>query len=156
MTILPSLDLHHSLLHRSIVLGADSIRQTWGENSAPAANDDGTGTALILSIARHISSLKLRFYHNVAIVLFSGEEQGLLGSQHFAAKLKEEKVDIKLALQTDMIGYRKPGEPLQMALPDLIGLTEARYLVGNISTLYAPELVVGTVRLLHLCTVRAG
>lgn len=44
-----------------------------------------------------------------------------------------------------MIGCRKPGEPLQIALPDLIGLTEARYLVGNISTLYAPELVVGTV-----------
>ena len=46
-----------------------------------------------------------------------------------------------------MIGYRKPGEPLQIALPDLIGLTEARYLVGNISSLYAPELVVGTVSL---------
>lgn len=31
----------------------------------------------------------------------------------------------------------------QIAFPDLIGLPEARYLLGSISTLYSPELVVG-------------
>lgn len=42
-----------------------------------------------------------------------------------------------------MIAYRAPNEPLQMARPDLIGLPEAAYLVGNISTIYVPELQVG-------------
>lgn len=46
-------------------------------------------------------------------------------------------------LQVDMIGYRVPGEPLQMARPDIIGLPEAAWLVGNLSTVYCPELQVG-------------
>lgn len=33
---------------------------------------------------------------------------------------------------------------MQLALPATIGLPEAAYLVGNISTLYVPSLVVGT------------
>lgn len=41
------------------------------------------------------------------------------------------------------VGYRAPHEPPQLALPDLIGLPQAAYLVGNISTKYVPELVVG-------------
>lgn len=32
-----------------------------------------------------------------------------------------------------MIGYKKPGEPIQMARPDLIGLPEAAYLVGELT-----------------------
>jgi hypothetical protein len=32
---------------------------------------------------------------------------------------------------------------MQLAFPDLIGLPEARYLMGNISEIYVPELVVG-------------
>lgn len=36
-------------------------------------------------------------------------------------------------LQVDMVGYRKEGEPMQLARPDIIGLAEAGYLVGNLS-----------------------
>ncbi|KAG8893477.1 hypothetical protein FRC00_010492 [Tulasnella sp. 408] len=42
-----------------------------------------------------------------------------------------------------MLAFRSPKEPLQLGLPDLIGLPEAAYLVANISKLYAPELTVG-------------
>lgn len=38
-----------------------------------------------------------------------------------------------------MIGYRKPGEPLQMARPDLIGLPEAAYLVGALCLFELPS-----------------
>jgi hypothetical protein len=69
-------------------------------------------------------------------------------------------------LQADMLGYREAGEPMQLARPDkydtieavssrpdlmtlVAGLTRSpsaqcqRWLVGNISTLYVPDLVVG-------------
>lgn len=50
-----------------------------------------------------------------------------------------------MMLQVDMVGYRKPGEPMQLARPDIIGLKEAGWFVGNVSGIYAPELVVGYV-----------
>lgn len=78
------------------------------------------------------------------MALFSGEEQGLLGSSWYARHLKEDKQeDVVWMLQVDMVGYRAEHEPPQLALPDLIGLPQAAYLVGNISNMYVPELVVG-------------
>jgi hypothetical protein len=53
--------------------------------------------------------------------------------------------DVLMMLQVDMVGYRKPGEPMQLARPDIIGLKEAGWFVGNVSGIYAPELVVGYV-----------
>lgn len=79
------------------------------------------------------------------LALFSGEEQGLLSSSHYAPLLRQRREDVALMLQVDMVGYRKPGEPMQLARPDKIGLLEAGWLVGNLSEVYVPELVVGCV-----------
>ena len=51
---------------------------------APGANDDGSGTAGLLSIAHFMGTRGVTFHSNVEIVFFSGEEQGLLGSVHYA------------------------------------------------------------------------
>lgn len=77
------------------------------------------------------------------LTLYAGEEQGLLSSSYYAQKLRSAGEDVLMMLQVDMVGYRKPGEPMQLARPDLIGLEEAGWFVGNVSGLYAPELVVG-------------
>lgn len=131
--------------------------------TAGGADDDGSGTALILSVAKQIHRHRLRFERNVIIAAFAGEEQGLVGSDWFAKYLRDQGTDVVMMLQIDMIGYRKAQEPvlpfsplsllqtltqilrsqMQMAFPDLIGLAEARYFVSNISTIYAPEVVVG-------------
>ncbi|BEI80010.1 hypothetical protein CcaverHIS002_0105390 [Cutaneotrichosporon cavernicola] len=118
-------------------------RGTFGSLRAPGANDDGSGSAHLLAIARAISQHNVTFEHPVTFAFFTGEEQGLVMSNHFAHTLKKENVSVQLNLQADMLGYRLPGEPLQLALPATIDLPEASYLVANISQLYAPELVVG-------------
>lgn len=73
--------------------------QTFGSLVAPGADDDGSGTSLLLSIARHISSHHLTFRRKVIIAAFSGEEQGLLGSNYFARKLKADGEDVALMVQ---------------------------------------------------------
>ncbi|CEQ41015.1 SPOSA6832_02684 [Sporobolomyces salmonicolor] len=119
-------------------------RGSFGYPSAPGADDDGSGTALVLAVARHIWAHRLRFGRKIVFALYAGEEQGLLGSKWHAHELKHVRhEDVVMMLQVDMVGYRKLGEPLQLALPDLIGLPEASYFVGNVSNLYVPELVVG-------------
>ncbi|GAA5901187.1 M28 family metallopeptidase [Sporobolomyces salmoneus] len=131
--------------NETVVLGAHyDSRGSFGFPTAPGADDDASGTSLVLAVARHIHLNRLIFSRKLVLALFAGEEQGLLGSSWYAKHLKEEKKeDVIWMLQVDMVGYRAPHEPPQLALPDLIGLPQAAYLVGNISTKYVPELVVG-------------
>lgn len=77
----------------------------------------------------------------------------MASSAYYARKMRSSGEDVLMMLQVDMVGYRKPGEPMQLARPDIIGLKEAGWFVGNVSGIYAPELVVGYVcaRALSLC-----
>ncbi|KAG9045360.1 hypothetical protein FS837_006458 [Tulasnella sp. UAMH 9824] len=118
-------------------------RGSFGSLRAPGGDDDGSGTTHVLAIARLIKEKKITFKSRVELVLFAGEEQGLVGSRAYAAQLREANANITLHIQADMLAFRSPKEPLQLGLPDLIGLPEAAYLVANISKLYAPELTVG-------------
>lgn len=70
---------------------------------------------MILSIARAIAEFKATFKHPIQLMLFCGEEQGLLGSKSLSKFYKDSKVKIQLMINADMIGYRKPGESIQFA-----------------------------------------
>ncbi|GAA5979599.1 hypothetical protein JCM11641_007882 [Rhodosporidiobolus odoratus] len=127
-----------------VVLGAHyDSRGSFGYPTAPGADDDASGTSLLLSLARTLSQTSLRFSRHLTFAFFAGEEQGLLGSAYYAGKLREEERDVVMMLQVDMVGFRKEGEAMQLARPDLIGLAEAGWLIGNISEIYVPELVTG-------------
>jgi len=71
---------------------------------APGANDNASGVSAILEIARILHKQKL--YCSLQFVFFSGEEQGLLGSKHYAKFLKEKNNISKYRLiNLDMVGY---------------------------------------------------
>ncbi|BGP42999.1 hypothetical protein JCM10449v2_007014 [Rhodotorula kratochvilovae] len=130
--------------NETVVLSAHfDSRGSFGYPTAPGADDDASGTTLVLAVARHIFEHRLRFGRKLVLCLFSGEEQGLLSSSFYAKRLRARGEDVAFALQVDMVGYRKPGEPMQLARPDVIGLPQAGHLVGNVSEVYVPELVVG-------------
>jgi hypothetical protein len=71
-------------------------------HDAPGANDDASGTAAVLEMARVMS--KYQFDYPIIFIAVPGEEQGLLGSTYFAeqAKLKEWRVDAMFT--NDIIG----------------------------------------------------
>src|SRR6185437_4707818 len=54
---------------------------------APGANDDASGTAVSLECARVLS--KHKFPATLLFLTVAGEEQGLLGSGHFAKRVTE-------------------------------------------------------------------
>ncbi len=74
---------------------------------APGANDDGSGTSAVLELARVLS--KYEFDFTIMFVLFAGEEQGLLGSRHFAKKLKDSGITVLGVLNNDIIGNIEGG-----------------------------------------------
>ncbi len=69
---------------------------------APGANDDGSGTALALELARVMSAKKWK--HTLMFVAFSGEEQGLNGSKALAKRAKDESWKIDAVFSNDMVG----------------------------------------------------
>ncbi len=73
-----------------------------GECDAPGANDDGSGTAAVIEIARVMS--KMKFDASVMFITVAGEEQGLLGARHFVKKAVENKLDIEAMFTNDIIG----------------------------------------------------
>ena len=66
------------------------------------ANDNASGVTAILQIAKELN--KHKFKQNIIIALFTGEEEGLIGSEHLAKRLKKEGVKLKYVLNIDMIG----------------------------------------------------
>ena len=69
---------------------------------APGANDDGSGVAAMMELARIMS--KREFPFTLIFVAVVGEEQGLYGAKHLADKAKEEKWNVVAMLNNDMIG----------------------------------------------------
>jgi hypothetical protein len=69
---------------------------------APGADDDGSGLACLLETVRILSRVPLE--QTVKCLFVSGEEQGLDGSRHFAARAREEAWPVLAVLSNDMIG----------------------------------------------------
>ena len=72
------------------------------EPVAPGVSDNASGVAAVLELARIMSQYE--FDKSVVFIAFSAEEVGLLGSQAYAAKAKQEKLEIEAVLNNDIIG----------------------------------------------------
>lgn len=69
---------------------------------APGANDDASGTAAVLEMARVMA--KYKFDATIVFMTVPGEEQGLLGSTYFAEHAKKNTMDIEGMFTNDIIG----------------------------------------------------
>ena len=69
---------------------------------APGANDDASGTAAVVEMARVMS--KRKFDATIVFMTVPGEEQGLLGAAHFAEQAKINKTNIEAMFTNDIIG----------------------------------------------------
>ncbi|WP_068075991.1 M28 family peptidase [Novosphingobium lentum] len=72
------------------------------EKDAPGANDDGSGTALVLEAARVLS--QQRFPTTIVYAVVSGEEQGLFGGKLLADYAAQAHWTVKAVLNNDIVG----------------------------------------------------
>jgi Peptidase family M28 len=77
-------------------------------SAAPGADDDASGVAAVLEIARVMSGYK--FGATIVFAAFAGEEQGLFGSTHWAKGAKDRNADIEAVLNNDIIGSRRSAD----------------------------------------------
>jgi photosystem II stability/assembly factor-like uncharacterized protein len=76
---------------------------------APGADDNGSGVVAALAVARALADARLE--RTVRIILFAGEEQGLVGSRDYARRAKARGDDVRAVWNMDMIGYVGGGPP---------------------------------------------
>lgn len=69
---------------------------------APGANDDGSGTAIVIELARVLSHHE--FDCTIILMAVAGEEQGLYGARAHAQWAKENKIPIRAVLSNDIVG----------------------------------------------------
>jgi Zn-dependent M28 family amino/carboxypeptidase len=112
--------------------------------SSPGADDNASGVATLLSVARVLSQSSTPYKRNIIFVAFSGEEQGLIGSSHFAEK-RAPSMNIKSAIILDQDG--NPGRDWgiifesvgsntgQLKIIDTLAESTDKK-IGNVSTSY--------------------
>ena len=69
---------------------------------APGANDDASGTAAVMEMARVMS--RYQFDATIVFMAVPGEEQGLLGARHWADEAKKANMNIAGMFTNDIVG----------------------------------------------------
>jgi len=99
-----------------LILGAhyDSIASAtvgWepATDAAPGADDDASGVAAILEVARVLAAHPGGTRRTVRFVAFSAEEYGLLGAYEHVARVEDRGDDVALMLSLDPVGYDPGG-----------------------------------------------
>ena len=71
--------------------------------NGPGTNDNGTGTVLIMELARLFKDIDTEY--SIKFIHFSGEEDGLIGSKYYVENtVVKDKLDIKLVFNIDEVG----------------------------------------------------
>lgn len=82
-------------------------------SEAPGANDDGSGTVVLLELARALADATLDA--TVVLMATAGEEQGLIGARLHAAQARQEGRNIVAVLNLDIVGDPAGPHPRQSA-----------------------------------------
>jgi len=90
---------------RTVLVGAHLDSVTEG----PGINDNGSGTMAILETAIQMSELGITPTNRVTFAFWSGEEDGLVGSDYYVSQLtKRQLKDHAVNLNFDMVGSPNP------------------------------------------------
>lgn len=131
-----------SLKDQFIIVGAHYdhlgiLHEKEGDSIANGANDNASGTATALELARYFGQEHTNG-RSLIFAFFSAEEEGLLGSGHLATKLKERDLPLYLMLNFEMTGVPLSGRDYLMYVTGY-----DRSNLAEVCNRYAGDSVVG-------------
>jgi len=83
-----------------------SLNPIVADNEAPGADDDGSGTAAVMEMARVMS--KYEFNATIVFLTVAAEEQGLIGARHWAEMAKAKRWPSPACSPTTSSAAQKP------------------------------------------------
>jgi hypothetical protein len=114
---------------------------------APGANDNGSGTALTIELARAFAESGIEFDATLVFACWAGEEQELVGSSAHAQRISGEKIPVDAVINNDIVGNIFDGEGRRDAAAvrvfsvgpeDSMSRSLARYIAAQAS-IYIPS-----------------
>ena len=89
---------------------APSARTLDPNVDAPGANDDGSGTVLVMELARAFAESQIDFDATLVFIAVAGEEQGLIGARAHARRVKADRVPVQAVFNNDIVGGAEDGD----------------------------------------------
>lgn len=127
-----------------IVAGAHYDSRGTERNSptqrAPGADDNGSGSSAVVEIARLLFENKIQLAHTLKLMLFTGEEQGLVGSRAIAREMAEKGENVVAMFNADMIGYSQPEEGIILGFMDRYADLDLTDIAIQTTNTYVPSL----------------
>jgi hypothetical protein len=114
---------------------------------APGANDNGSGTALTIELARVLATSGIEFDATIVFALWAGEEQGLVGSRAHVQRLVDGATVVEANINNDIVGNSHGGNGLvdsesvrlySEGPEDSSSRALARY-IARVAALYVPS-----------------
>jgi len=105
---------------------------------APGADDNASGTAGIIEIAKILSQYS--FKRSIIYCAFSAEELGLIGSGYYAGLCAEKTMNIVAYFNMDMIGFLKQGNEIKIHFSNPVVAKILADYCENICEVYFPEI----------------
>ena len=105
----------------------DSINDNKGEIEAPGGDDNGSGIAVILELARKLRNVSLD--RTVQLCVFSNEEQDRAGSKAFSKAQRQAGANIKAVINLDSLGFNRPSAPIYFKAVTAFTSWEKKYKV---------------------------
>lgn len=87
----------------------DTVARGGTDAPAPGANDDASGVAVLMELARILAQSDLQFDATLVFIGLSAEEVGLIGARRHSARAQEEGWTIDAVLNHDMVGNIRGG-----------------------------------------------
>ena len=107
---------------------------------APGADDNASGMASVLEVARLLSRCK--FERSILYCGWAAEEAGLIGSDAFARECAEQLIDMVGYFNLDMIGYLKEDSDIHVNLLYTTQDSTLANYVNSFSHVYFPEMPI--------------
>lgn len=89
----------------AVVIGAhlDTVKA----KVKPGADDDGSGSATVLELARVLLTSGMQFQKPIYLMWYAAEEEGLYGSKSVVKQFVDNKIPVYAVMQMDMTGWLK-------------------------------------------------
>ncbi|MDH4156444.1 MAG: M28 family peptidase [candidate division Zixibacteria bacterium] len=104
----------------TVIIGAHYDHLGWGTAASRytgeekmihnGADDNASGTACLLELARYYSTRRNIQNYSTLFIAFSGEEEGILGSTNFARDMTIDSSKVRMMVNIDMVGRLKEQE----------------------------------------------
>lgn len=99
----------------TVIIGAHFDHLGWGGKGSSrylgrekkihyGADDNASGTAAMMELARHFASIKSQLRYSLLFVAFSGEETGILGSAWYVRNWTIDSSKLRMMVNLDMVG----------------------------------------------------